>query len=83
MLKILLTMFGIIHITGCTTSTPIRTSTGEIQYYIDCEYDGMSKCYEEANKVCPAGYDVVEAVDRFIPGVFSNDRATNITIQCK
>ena len=47
---------------GCATATPIRTGTGQSEYFIECNGEAVpwSKCFAKANESCPAGYDIVE-----------------------
>jgi hypothetical protein len=45
---------------GCATSRPIQGPNGTQAFFIKCGSAVIDACYEEAAKVCPKGYDVVD-----------------------
>lgn len=70
-------------LTGCTTASPTFGPNGEPLVFIECDYTGMSACYQEAARRCPYGYRTVAAVDTFTPGVLSSDTQKNLTVACQ
>ena len=47
---------------GCATSSPVMGPDGTQHVNVKCPRD-IANCYEEAAKVCPKGYDVVDKND--------------------
>lgn len=50
---------------GCSaTSVPIHGSDGKPYVYVDCSgmFSSLDDCYRVANRVCPAGYRIVNSV---------------------
>ena len=50
---------------GCSvTAVPIHGSDGKPYTYIDCSsmFQSLDDCYQEANRVCPGGYRIVNSV---------------------
>ena len=45
---------------GCATSKPIQGPNGTQAFLIKCGSAVIDACYEEAAKVCPKGYDMVD-----------------------
>jgi hypothetical protein len=45
---------------GCATSRPIQGPNGGTAYFIKCGSAVIDACYEEAAKVCPKGYTLVD-----------------------
>jgi hypothetical protein len=48
---------------GCASSTEIRGPGGQVAHLIECPGAAVSMgaCYEKANALCPAGYNVLDA----------------------
>ena len=49
--------------TGCITTTPIAGPNNKKMWSLECKgtvFAGTS-CYQEANKVCPNGYTIVDS----------------------
>ena len=55
---------------GCASSTEIRGPQGQVQHLIECpgSANSMGTCYEKADSLCPAGYDVLDAQQAAGPG---------------
>ena len=50
---------------GCSVSAvPIHGSDGKPYVYLDCSrmIQSLDDCYQEANRVCPGGYRIVNSV---------------------
>ena len=50
---------------GCSvTAVPIHGSDGKPYTYVDCSsmFQSLDDCYQEANRVCPSGYRIVNSV---------------------
>ena len=45
---------------GCASSRPIQGPSGGVAYFVKCGSAVIDACYEEAAKVCPRGYAVVD-----------------------
>lgn len=45
---------------GCATSKPIQGPNGNQAFFIKCGSAVIDACYEEAAKVCPKGYNMVD-----------------------
>jgi hypothetical protein len=50
-------------VTACTTSQPIGLPDGTVGQLIGCGgvQHAMADCYLKAGKICPKGYDIVQA----------------------
>ncbi len=74
---------------SCATSSKIVLPSGETGFAVDCDGTAvsMSKCYEEAGKVCPSGYDVIDQHQNTGLMVSGNTAGTmqtkGILIKCK
>jgi hypothetical protein len=56
-----LVLFGLAALTACATaSDPMPGPNGRTAYFIKCGSAVMQKCYEQAAKVCPQGYAIVD-----------------------
>lgn len=80
----LLIGLGMTLLTGCAavvTAEPFKAPDGRAAYLIDCNDNihSMAQCYDEANRVCPAGYDLLS---RNEVGEGPR-RVRNIEIACK
>ena len=63
---------------SCATSNDIVLPSGQKGYTISCgtfEGNSWSFCYEEAGKMCPVGYEIVEK--------FETNLERTILINCK
>ena len=55
-LKAIAAALAVTCIAGCATSKPIQGPNGTTAYFVKCGSAVIDKCYEEAARVCPAGY---------------------------
>ncbi len=54
-------VFPLLMLVGCATSEELRRADGRAEYLIACGAStGWGVCYEEAARVCPAGYETLE-----------------------
>lgn len=61
---------------SCAQSTQINRGDGKKQYLIECgAASAWSVCYEEANNVCPSGYNDVSKSSGF--------NRKEMTVECK
>ncbi|RKR04038.1 hypothetical protein [Maricaulis maris] len=51
-----------LFVSGCTTSEPLTSPDGLPGFSIDCSSGRWSDCYEEASRLCPQGYIVIDRV---------------------
>ena len=51
-----ISLCGVIIISGCAFSKPVIGPNGGQAYFIKCGSAVIDACYEEAAKVCPHGY---------------------------
>lgn len=49
-----------LSLAGCATSKPIQGPNGTQAFFIKCGSAVIDACYEEAAKVCPKGYDMLD-----------------------
>ena len=49
-----------LFLASCATSKPIQGPNGTQAFFIKCGSAVIDACYEEAAKVCPKGYDMVD-----------------------
>ncbi len=49
-----------ISLASCATSKPIQGPNGTQAFFIKCGSAVIDACYEEAAKVCPKGYNMVD-----------------------
>lgn len=49
-----------LSLAGCATSKPIQGPNGTQAFFIKCGSAVIDACYEEAAKVCPNGYGMVD-----------------------
>ena len=50
---------------GCVTSKPITTASGQRGHVIDCSAGNMGNCLEKAGDLCGAnGYDTLDQKDK-------------------
>lgn len=62
---------------GAPDAQPTRLPSGERGFNVSCAPTGMNLCYDQASKLCRAGYDIVNSV----PG---NSHAwSSLLIKCK
>lgn len=73
----------VLLLAGCATSTMTYGPDGEPLVFIECDSGTMTMCYDEARKRCPAGYEVVEAVNESKPGVLSTVTTRTLTVACQ
>lgn len=45
---------------GCATSKPMMGPSGSEAFFVKCASAVLEACYEEAAKVCPKGYSIVD-----------------------
>ena len=45
---------------GCATSKPMMGPSGSEAFFVKCGSAVLEACYEEAAKVCPKGYIIVD-----------------------
>jgi hypothetical protein len=55
-------LLSALALAGCATSTPIRTPSGDTAHLVQCHHDLLA-CYKTADRLCPVGYEVVDARD--------------------
>lgn len=53
-------LFAALVLVGCATSRPVMTPSGAEGFYIECPRS-QDLCMDEAAKVCPRGYFVIDA----------------------
>lgn len=63
-------------LSGCATETKMYSADGRTQHFIEC--DAISRCMSKAEKVCPAGFEMLERDSGFIL-----KGPPSITITCK
>lgn len=51
---------------GCASSSQVMGPSGKVNHSIRCGAQLIDSCYEEAARVCPNGYDVVDRPTRHI-----------------
>jgi hypothetical protein len=59
-LKIAAISLLVLFLVGCATSKPIQGPNGTQAFFIKCGSAAIDACYEEAAKLCPKGYDMVD-----------------------
>lgn len=61
MIKLISSCASALLLLGCATvSEPMSGPNGGSAYFIKCGSAMLQKCYEQAAKVCPSGYAVVD-----------------------
>ncbi|MFT6661140.1 MAG: hypothetical protein ACJA0K_001129 [Maricaulis maris] len=54
-----------LFVSGCTTSEPLTSPNGRPGFSVNCSGGGggrWSACYEEASRLCPQGYVVIDRI---------------------
>jgi len=87
----LIALAALAGLAGCATaSDPIPGPNGGTAFFIKCGSAVMQRCYEEAAKVCPRGYTVVDnqgnpnamlVPNRFAPTVVRGPN--QLFVECK
>lgn len=65
-MKRTLLIVTLLILAGCTTTQEIRRPDGSVEHLIACGASlGWNVCYNQANKVCPSGYDTLSEKSGF------------------
>lgn len=65
---------------SCSSSTKVMTPEGKDGYAVHC-YTEKSKCFSEAAKTCPQGYNIIN--DSNTAGSYISSKSFDILISCK
>lgn len=87
-MKTALAAISLVVLSACgATSVPMG---GEGKYFVSCDEPGqrLEDCFIEANRICPAGYDVLDRSDKGsdlnqVSRNVSGEKSLNISVQCK
>jgi hypothetical protein len=77
-------------LSACASSKPVPGPSGQSAYSVRCPAAAIEKCYEEAGRLCPKGYDLADrgsgGASVLVPvgGVLVAARGPNtLLVECK